>query len=85
MTPSPRPGAAFRIYATALILIGLALLAFGVAYLTVPAYGLPRFLPHGPSSTHTSTKHGGAALAAAALCFVGAWLVARHAATSARR
>lgn len=73
MVPSARPRAP-RILAILLLLAVLALLAAGVAYLTVPAYGLPRFLPHEPSSIHTSPGRGGGALAVAALCLLGAWL-----------
>jgi hypothetical protein len=59
----------------ALIVFGLMLLAIGIAYLTVPAYGLPSFLPHEDSSIDPSVKQGSAAVIAAVLCFLAAWLV----------
>jgi hypothetical protein len=74
MVPSARPRAASRIVAILLLLAAVALLAAAVAYLTVPAYGLPRFLPHDPSSIRTSPWRGGGALAVAAVCLLGAWL-----------
>jgi hypothetical protein len=70
-------GAASRMVTIALIVIviGLVLLAIGIAYLTVPAYGLPSFLPHEESSIDPSVKQGRAAIIAAVLCFLGAWRV----------
>lgn len=70
-----RLGATSRMVTIALIVIGFVLLAIGIAYLTVPAYGLPSFLPHEESSIDPSVKQGRAAVIAAVLCFLGAWRV----------
>lgn len=56
------------------VLLGLAFLAIAVVYFVEPASSLPSFFPgHEAGSSHHHTKHGIAALAVAAACFVFAW------------
>jgi hypothetical protein len=56
------------------VLLGLVFLAIAVVYFVEPASSLPSFFPgHEAGSSHHHTKHGIAALAVAAACFVFAW------------
>jgi hypothetical protein len=56
------------------VALGLLLLVLGVVYVADTASALPSFLPgHQAGSSHHHVKHGIAAFALAALCFVFAW------------
>jgi hypothetical protein len=56
------------------VILGVLFLALGVLYLVEPASSLPSFLPgHEAGSSHHHTKHGIAAFAVAAGCFIFAW------------
>lgn len=56
------------------MLAGVVLLALAVLYIAEPASSLPSFIPgHEAGSSHHHVKHGIAALALAAGCFIIAW------------
>jgi hypothetical protein len=85
MAPTPHPHEPARTVATVLLLAGLLLLVVGIVYLTIPAYGLPWFLPHQPSAISHSVRRGSLAVILAVLCVLGAWLVSRRAGRPGRR
>ncbi len=70
-----------RLFATiALLVVGAALLAVGLIYLTVAAPNLPSFVPGHVSHSRTAhhySKRGIAAVVLAAAAFVGAYVVSR--------
>jgi len=56
------------------VLAGIVLLVVAVLYVADPASALPSFFPgHEAGSTRHHVKHGIAAAAVAAACFVLAW------------
>jgi hypothetical protein len=56
------------------VVLGILLLALAVLYVAEPARSLPSFIPgHEAGSGHHHIKHGIAAAAVAAGCFVLAW------------
>ncbi len=66
----------WRILTVLLVVIGVAFIALAVYYWVTPAGSLPSFFPgHLAGSAHIHVKHGVAALIAAILCFIGAWML----------
>jgi hypothetical protein len=66
------------------VLLGLVFVAIAVVYFVEPAGSLPSFFPgHEAGSSHHHTKHGIAALAVAAACFVFAWFQSGPSSTAA--
>ncbi len=59
-----------------LVVVGLLLLVVSGVYFAEPASSLPSFFPgHDVTLSRHHTTHAVAALAVAAVCFVGAWMV----------
>jgi len=61
-----------------LVVLGVIFLVIACIYWLVPAGSLPGFVPgFEAGSARVDIKHGGAALAVAAVCFIVAWFVGR--------
>jgi len=61
-----------------LVVLGVIFLVIACAYWLVPAGSLPGFVPgFEAGSPRVHIKHGVAALAVAAVCFIVAWFVGR--------
>jgi hypothetical protein len=63
---------------SALVVLGVIFLVIACIYWLVPAGSLPGFVPgFEAGSARVHVKHGIAALAVAAVCFIVAWFVGR--------
>ena len=65
------------------VLAGIVLLAIAILYFADSAGSLPSFIPgHEAGSSHHHIKHGIAALAVSAACFIFAWFQTGPASTT---